>query len=217
MANVQIRKLQENDEGGARKFVCQEFFRLDPLSRAVNLDAEVDGNLWLNEAFPSFLSDGVSMVAIDTKTGEIIGIRFAAIVYKDKPDVMPFSLDDPKTRRLARLFEGLGSVHAGENIFEKYGVDRYASFRGLGVAEKYQKQGIASRLVDGTLNLIQDKNIRLVIAEASSQFSGRIFEKFGFKKGKQNNYDSMVLGGLPLVMTEELEYHKGIAQYIKTM
>lgn len=217
MANIQIRKLQQSDEDGVCDVFCENFIRLEPLGRALNLDPGVDGKLWLDKAFPSLVSGGVSTVAVDTETMEIIAFGFAFVVYRSDAQALLFSKDDPRSRKLALVYQGLKSVHAGENFFEKYGIDKFVNIAALGTAEKYQRQGIGARTMEKTLDLIREKNIRLVTAESTGLFSGRVFQRFGFKKGNQINYDSMVLGGESLVMTKELEHHKGIVQYIKIL
>ncbi|XP_064617233.1 uncharacterized protein LOC135481323 [Liolophura sinensis] len=217
MADIEVRMLCADDEDRVRQFVCIEFIDKEPLSKSLNMTGSEDGVLWFDVAFPVCLKDRLSVLAIDSSTGEIVGLRFAAIVYKDKPDAYNFSKDDPKMRKLALNYEITDKLYEGLNLFAKYNVDTLVNFRGICVAEKYQRQGIGTKMVAKTLQLIQERNFRLVTAESSGRFSSRIFEKFGFEKLVQHDYNSLFLDGEPLNMTDELRFHQGISLHVKIM
>lgn len=217
MSGIEIRSMRLEDEDAVRKLVCEEYMVREPLQRNLGVDPQRDGTAWFTMVFPACLEDGLSVVAVDPVSGDTVGFRCTMCVHKDAPVAFNFSKSDPNTRSMALGYEAVGGLYQGLDIFAKYGVDKYVNFTGLSVAKKYERLGIATKMVQAVLELSRKKNFRVVTVEASGRFSSRVFEKLGFEKLVEHPYHSMVLDAERVKMTNDLKFHHSFCLYVKLL
>ncbi|XP_064617049.1 uncharacterized protein LOC135481049 [Liolophura sinensis] len=217
MAEIEIRPMRLDDEEAVRKLVCEEYMVREPLQRNLEMEPVRDGNAWFDMVFPACLKEGLSVVAVDSVFGDVVGFRCVMSVYKDNPQHFNFSKSDPNTRSLALTYEAVFGLYKDLDIFTRYGVDKYVNMTGLCVAQKYGRQGIAVKMVAMALDLSRKQNFRVATVETSSRYSARVFEKLGFEKLVEHPYDTMVLDGESMKMTDDMKYHYCFSLYVKEL
>jgi len=92
----------------------------------------------------------------------------------------------------------VGDVKA--DFFGHYGVNEAFHFTPLAVSAKYQRQGLAKKIFDLTVNMLrqiaQDKASPTYIkGEASSNYTTKIYTQQGFEELFVNPFDSYKIDG----------------------
>ncbi|XP_044749553.1 arylalkylamine N-acetyltransferase-like 2 [Coccinella septempunctata] len=159
-------------------------FHDEPLNVAVGLFKKGQTCELLENYDLQTMKDGYSLVAIDPETGKIAGAMLNGIsrrgdVEQDLEGMK--SIDDIKFHRLMGL---LFSHNAEARLFQRYNVEKIFELRILSVDSDHRGKGLGQTLVKKSEELARQHGFTLLKADATSFFTQKILEKFGFETVK---------------------------------
>ncbi|KAF5289848.1 hypothetical protein FQR65_LT10664 [Abscondita terminalis] len=134
------------------------------------------------------LKDGLSVMAVDVKTGEIAGVALNGISHRGEveEDLKEVDASDNKEYRL--IFGLLHNVNHELNLFETYNVDKIFELRFLSVDSRYRGRGIANELFVRSEIIAEEYGLKIIKVDATSMFTQKICEKFGLTTAKSVVY-----------------------------
>lgn len=135
--------------------------------------------------------------------------RVTQFVTKDKRIDLS-TVKDPLYRQFLKFcIDG----DAEADFFGHYGADEAFNFVAMAVKDDYRHQGLASEIFRTAVNMIKyiGHHPTFIKGEASSNFSGRIYAKYGFEELNEKLYDSYFVDGRILVQNTGV--HKSLKQF----
>ena len=169
------------------KFLDATYFKDEPLCRNKDLEEEDSGSL--KEDFISMIQQGLSLMAVDDKTGQVIGV----------------ALSEPEDRYLtdttdgsAKIIEQLNLVafaNKSVSVYEEYDVDTIFHFLFLSVHPNYRGFGIATKLVQKSIELAKLRGFKVAKAEATGKYSQKLFTNLDFDILFQISYNDYKVDG----------------------
>ncbi len=96
-----------------------------------------------------------------------------------------FQLDGVKCYQLREVIEAFHYIRSKVDIFELYNVTHYLNAVGLSVAEKYQRRGVATALLEARKPLMKACGLKLTRTIYSSDSSQHCAERAGFKSDSE--------------------------------
>ena len=153
----------------------EHFLPDEPVARSIGLEwcAEYE------DLIMSELEDNMSVGIVSKSTGNLVGFRIMSIISKDEHDI---DTEEVTSEKFKIVEDFLNYLAGFNNVFEHYGVEDVVHFFGLGVHRDWRKKGIGSKLMQAAMTLVANLGIGPVVitGEGSSNYSKKIFEKFGF-------------------------------------
>ena len=127
----------------------------------------------------SELKDNMSLGLVSKATGDLVGFRIMSIINKSEHEV---DTSDVKSEKFKIIEDFLIYLAGLNNVFEHYGVEDVVHFFGIGVHRDWREKGVGSKLMKAAITLVTNLDVGPVVitGEGSSNYSKRIFEKFGF-------------------------------------
>ena len=162
----------------------------EPLSRSLEIvfDEEIE------ELLRHLLRENLSILLVSNNSDEIIAGRLSTIAKKNEHSDTMKNLKNPKLFTLYTF-----STHKDEelNAFDKYEVDKAVNFLILAVDRRYRRKGIATKIMDAAMKFYSEIGMERVVikGEATSNFSKRIYEKFGFETLHEFHYEDYKVDG----------------------
>nr|BDD85293.1 arylalkylamine N-acetyltransferase 2 [Ischnura senegalensis] len=167
-------------------FLRRFFFRDEPINRAVELVPQ-DGSgtsLFLEAHCLSTLKQGLSLMAVESGTGgaaagKIIGVSLNGDGKPGDADLLAEEADlclDPKFKRILRLLE---TVERNADVLGCFGVDRQFELRIISVDDSCRGRGIATALLQQSIDLAKRKGYPLFRVDCTSAFSAKAMERAG--------------------------------------
>jgi len=176
MSTVQIEPLNETHFDGVSALL-RTTFRLDePMNRAIAL-TEDDCRQAFEDCTSFCIPDGVSFVAVDSATSNVVGCRLCTIrsrsTYGSEHEDF-YAIYPPK---MASILEFLD--HLGGDIFDllPQEYEKLLKLEILCVHEDYRRQHIAQKTVEMTLAVARQKGCQYVSSTATSFKTQEMFEK----------------------------------------
>ncbi|XP_053376924.1 arylalkylamine N-acetyltransferase 1-like [Mercenaria mercenaria] len=206
---LELKLLTNDMQNDAVLFMKQNFVAHEPLIHLFDVQWDEDTEKYWRAVF----DHGMTLVLTSKIRGEIISIRAIDIVRKtDK--VKTTNVAD---ERLRNLLEYLNYCDDNANFFEHYGTDAAVHFSGLAVSESYRRRGIATLLLKCAVELIETLGLESVHikGEASSDYSKKIYEKFGFEMLFEQMYEDYRVNGKQVI--SNIGVHKTNKIYGKTV
>jgi ribosomal protein S18 acetylase RimI-like enzyme len=142
---------------------------------------------------PRAAVEGLTVVARDARTGELVG----ALLAEDGASALPDGISDvsPKFQPIFDILGALDTEYRGSKVVRPG--ERLHLFL-LGVAESVAGQGVGQRLVSTCLELGGRRGYRLAVSEATNKVSQHIFRKVGFAERVRRSYASHRFDGQPV-------------------
>ncbi|XP_071441505.1 arylalkylamine N-acetyltransferase 1-like isoform X2 [Hetaerina americana] len=167
-------------------FLRRFFFRDEPINRAVDLVPE-DGSgtsLFLEAHCLSTLTHGLSLMAVESGTGgaasgRIIGVSLNGDGKPGDADILATEAErclDPKFKRILRLLE---MVERKADVLALYGEDRQFELRIISVDDSCRGRGIATALLQQSIDLAKRKGYTIFRVDCTSAFSAKAMERAG--------------------------------------
>uniref|UniRef100_A0A336LI06 CSON010559 protein n=1 Tax=Culicoides sonorensis TaxID=179676 RepID=A0A336LI06_CULSO len=160
--------------------------------------------------------DGVSLLARDKRSGEIVGFLFNKIQFpSENPNETSyfeyFRDNKCKSESSKALMSYMIEMDSKVDVFEKFDVDCLMELMFLGVIPEYGKRGIGTRLCEVAVKIakglknneytellsenIKDKRPQLVAVLWTSRFSQRVGGKLQFKTLHEESHSNFSFNG----------------------
>ncbi|XP_076033701.1 arylalkylamine N-acetyltransferase-like 2 [Oratosquilla oratoria] len=174
----EVTKLEDCDE--LADFLGRSFFTREPTTVGLHLTSE-DHRNWVNVAIKTWATCGASYLCRDKANGnKIVGCRLSKFVSRD--DGLTFGGHDTQgNEKLDIFFHILCELEACQNFFETENVDKIMEFVAVGVDENYGGKGIATKLIQLSMQKGKELGAQLVTVQATNFISQKIFINLGFE------------------------------------
>lgn len=214
---IEFISLTEKTLEGALNVIRRSFFVRENVSIGVGLLSEPGASDELEELCMEAAKDGVSIVAVNLATKDVVGVAFNKIQVKkppsEKSDFELFSKERCKCKASQALLDFMISIDSRMNLFERYDVDCILEVMFLATSPDYGQRGIGELLVASSVEIARQlksgkpvktpvvidgdgspKNSRavphLVSAIMTSNYSQKIATKCGFVSLVRVAYDT---------------------------
>ncbi|XP_024881101.1 uncharacterized protein LOC112460579 isoform X1 [Temnothorax curvispinosus] len=218
---IEFESLTDETLEGALDVIKKSFFLYESVSIGVELNSEPGASEELKELCLYAAKDGVSVVAIDITTNEVVGVAFNKIQVSanssEKSFFERFS-DNCRYKSSKALVDFMINVDSRVNLFKHYYVDCILEIMFIATLPTYGKRRIGEMLITSSLELGEelrrDKNVRipitihgsdevtnadavpaLVSAIMTSNYSYRIAMKLHFDVLLEVSYDEFEFNG----------------------
>ena len=142
--------------------IDETYSKDEPLFRSIDVSEE--DNCSSKENYTFMIQQGLSLMAVDDKTGQIIGVRLNVPTNRHQMTAQRGN-NSAKAIQLYFFFEFASKA---VNVCEKYGVENIFSFQVLSVHPNYRRLGIATKLVQKSIELARSRGFEVVKAEATA-------------------------------------------------
>ncbi|XP_070157794.1 uncharacterized protein [Polyergus mexicanus] len=218
---IEFESLTDETLEGALNVMRKSFFVYESVSKAVDLNSEPGACEEIEELCLNAAKDGVSVVAIDITSNEVVGVCFNKIQVSDssseKSYFESFS-DNCRYKSSKALVDFMINVDSKINLFKHYNVSCILELMFLATHPAYGKRRIGELLIMSSLELGKElrrgKNVRtpvtihgndeltnvdkkptLASAIMSSKYSQRITVKLHFDQLMEISYDKFEFDG----------------------
>lgn len=180
-SDIQLRNMEASDLDGAVDILNEAFCQREPLTVCLGIPPEKDV-VETRAICQQAVSDGLSVVAVDTECNKIIGVATSSIL-----DPSNMSLPDiPEDilllyRPIYSIIGKLQEVFLNSPAFQNNPDAKVVSAMKLGVHPNYTGMGLGTKLRQATTELAQRKGYHFATAAASSPGSQRLYQKLGFE------------------------------------
>ncbi|KAJ8919253.1 hypothetical protein NQ315_003836 [Exocentrus adspersus] len=134
------------------------------------------------------LKDGLSVMAVDKDTEVIAGVALNGIARQGDTERSLEEMKSIDNVPYQRIFGLLNSVNKEIDLFGKYNVDKIFELRILSVDSNYRGKGVAKELFSRSEIIAEEHGFKLMKVDATSLFTQKISESFGFHVEKSVKY-----------------------------
>ncbi|XP_050454551.1 arylalkylamine N-acetyltransferase-like 2 isoform X2 [Cataglyphis hispanica] len=231
---IEFESLTDETLEGALDVIRKSFFVYESVSKAVDLNSEPGACKELEELCLNAAKDGVSVVAIDTTSNEVVGVCFNKIqVFDSSSEKSYFERfsDNCQYKSSKCLVDFMRNVDSRINLFKHYNVSCILELMFLATHPAYGKRRIGELLVISSLELGKElkhgKNVRtsvtihdndeltnvdekptLASAIMTSNYSQRIATKLHFDQLMEISYDEFEFNGKKFSEKIDQEHQK---------
>lgn len=134
------------------------------------------------------LQEGLSVMAVDVKTGEIAGVALNGI---SRPGDVEKALEEMASidnLQFHRIFGLLHNANKELDLFTKYDTDKIFELRILSVGSNFRGRGLAKELCVRSELIAEECGAKIIKVDATSLFTQKICESAGFKSIKDIRY-----------------------------
>ncbi|KYN27800.1 PREDICTED: uncharacterized protein LOC108770935 isoform X2 [Trachymyrmex cornetzi] len=167
---IEFESLSDDTLEGALNVIRKSFFLYENVCRAVELNSEPGASKELEELCLYAAKDGVSVVAIDITTNEVVGVAFNKIQMPSNSSEKSFFecfSENCRYKSSKALVDFMIDVDSRTNLFKHYRVNCILEIMFLATLPNYGKRQIGEMLVASSLELgkelRRDKNVRIPI------------------------------------------------------
>jgi len=189
---------------GAIQCISDVFVKNEPMTQALGITIS-EFQHFARAAYPPLAEAGLSFVARDGKTGQVIGCRISEDLYQPEepppiPDLCP---------KFFPLFAALEEL--GRHFFEIREVTprKYIHLFMIAVREEYGGRGVAPTMNRIFFKHVKDLGFTHAVTEPTGAISQHILvNKFGFKVLRKLSYQDFHFEGEPIF--KDIQGHDGI-------
>ncbi|CAF1161252.1 unnamed protein product [Adineta steineri] len=186
-----IRLLHENDHDQVLSLLLNSFFKDEPVAQCLQLTEPLE---FAKNIIKNCLQDQCSSVALNTETNQISGICFNTIKRKNQSQ-KKFKYEE-KLQFCCQFFV---DVHKNLNVFDKLNANTLLHMEFISIDENARGHGLASRLIEKSIEYAQELKIPGAFAEATHLVSLKCFKQQQFNILDELiyiNYDSKRVANL---------------------
>jgi ribosomal protein S18 acetylase RimI-like enzyme len=227
MAEISYQVLAPERFQEAADFILTNFLPDEPTSKCLNLAIHVStvqgmSHHMLDDFKLDDFKTGLSWCAIDKTTGKMVGLsanrNLSFAELSDDPTTFEELMEIGYPRELALGAIAEYSTLNFKQLMSAYQETKMVEIRMLSCNSSYRGMGISSKLVEQSLAHAVSLGYSLSCIVASSLFSQKIAEKFGFEKVKELEYASYVDPVTNTYLLKNVEEpHKSIISYVKKL
>lgn len=180
---IRYEMLSERNLLGAARCVSATFTRSEPMSHHLGLTFD-DFLTFAHAYYRGLIGAGMSLVALDERTNEVIGVRMSED-YCKQGDLSIEGLT-PNFMPLFAILEALGQYFRQNHRLIS---GKYAHMFMVAVDKGYTKRGIAPNMYRLFLRLVMDMGFTHAVTEPTGVISQHVLaNKFGFQELHRINY-----------------------------
>ncbi|CAF1154161.1 unnamed protein product [Adineta steineri] len=186
-----IRLLHEDDYNQVLSLLLNSFFKDEPITQCLQITETLE---FAKNIINGCLQDQCSFVALNTETNQIVGICLNEIKHKNQRNETIQS-----DEKLGFLFQLFADVHKNLNIFDKLNAHTLLHVFIISVDKCARGHGLASRLIEKSIEYAKELEIAGAFAEATNLISLKCFKQQQFNILDEliyMNYDSKRLANL---------------------
>lgn len=186
---MHVARLEDAEE--LFDFYCRHFFYVDPLGTMGAFDVmnSEEVKVLRRDMVGSAVKDGVSLI-IRGSNGSVIG---AAVNKLTKKRVNSHSDSQDINQRL--VWKLVHELNKDIDFFTIGNTDVYVYMYMLAIDDAFRRQGLASELIKGTIELAKENRAGLIKAEFLSSFAYQAAIKFAFKTLRSIDYNKFEYNG----------------------
>jgi ribosomal protein S18 acetylase RimI-like enzyme len=180
-----------------QSFVMETFFQSEPMNQYLNTKIPEEIDLpWLKHVLIKAKNDDLSLAFYDTNSNRSLPIAYAINHHDQKnevhhsEDILYSSLNQKCLQKSDHINSLISKLHENIDLFEQYSCENLFHIYFLGVDPNYRRNKLATRLIDYSINLAQEKNFDLIYADVTSDYSLNAFLQHNFHILKTINYHS---------------------------
>ncbi|XP_035722272.1 uncharacterized protein LOC118441670 isoform X1 [Vespa mandarinia] len=218
---IEFESMTEDTLSGALDVIRKSLFIHESVCKGVELMTEPGAAEELIELCLNAAKDGVSIVAIDVESGEVVGALFNKIQVAGCPtDKSVFELfsENCKYKSSKALVDFMIDVDSRVNLFKHYNTKYILELMFLATLPNYGKRRIGELLISSTLEMARElkrgKSVKipvtinnnnciknndiiptLVSSILTSNYSKKICMKLGFETLLERNFDQYEFNG----------------------
>ncbi|KAG7212620.1 hypothetical protein KM043_012909 [Ampulex compressa] len=219
--NIEFESLTKDTLEGALKVLRESFFPFENVCIATGVNSESIAREELEQLVLDAARDGISVVAVDVVTGQVVGVAFNKLQIPDTTGgKTSFELfgESCKSKRSKALVDFMVEVDAKIDLFKHYNVDCILEIVFLATLQQYGKRRVGELLVSSSIELARElkrghhvKTLvdidgsgvihrasavpSLVSAIMTSAYSRKIALKLGFENLMEISYDQFEFDG----------------------
>jgi ribosomal protein S18 acetylase RimI-like enzyme len=171
-------------------FLREHFFADETLSKSVGLVMNECRRKLLLERY----KDNLSLLLVSDVTKQIIGVRTIKIIEAGGNTL---NLDSIEDERIRKVLTFLRHKQSEMDVYKYYGVDIAVNFINLGIHRDFRNRGLGSILMKAAMLYVKDIGLDpvCITGEGTSNYSQKIYEKFGFEVMHCVNYEDYKVDG----------------------
>lgn len=186
---LEYRIYRESDVGPVTELLADVFSRRDPLALAAQVSS-ADFAGFVRSLLPRAAEDGLTVVACQAGSGEIVGVLLTNDAGAAPPEEM--AEINAKFAPIASILGDLDGIYLAGRV-PRPGEMLHLYL--LGVSDRVKGRGVGQELVRQTVKNGERKGYRIAFAEATNKTSQHIFRKLGFAERAQLLYADYVFDG----------------------
>lgn len=185
---ARLAVITEDKYDDVLQVVGENFLPDEPISIAYGLERCQE---W-DEVVRSWLRLNLSVMMVHTDTGDVMGVTIICVSTRHASS--PNLQHEP----LRNVFRFLTDREHESDIFNKIGVDTIFHFCLIAVRRKYRQYGLGTKLMGACIELGRVLGFKAVDSQATSNYSQKIFKRYGFEVLHEVPYVSVLHNGEPL-------------------
>ena len=190
---VEYGPLDEETLAGTIQCISDVFVQGEPMTKHLGISRDEFVH-FAEAAYPSIAEEGLSFVARDAETHEVIGCRISEDFVQDEPPEIPGL--SPKFFPLFAVLEGL-SEHF--TTIRKPQKGQYVHLFMVAVKASHEGRGIAPAMNRVFFKHVMEKGFTHAVTEPTGEISQHILKnKFGFNELHRINYKDFLFDGKPV-------------------
>ncbi|XP_020289579.1 uncharacterized protein LOC109857557 isoform X2 [Pseudomyrmex gracilis] len=152
---IEFESLTDETLKGALDVIRKGFFPYESVCTAVELNSEPGASEELEKLCLGAARDGVSVVAVDIVTNEVVGVAFNKIQVLNNSEKSYFEQfsDNCRCKSSKYLIDFMIDVDSKKNLFEHYGVDCILEIMFLAILPTYRKRRLGELLVASSMEV----------------------------------------------------------------
>ncbi|XP_053969505.1 uncharacterized protein LOC128871631 [Anastrepha ludens] len=171
----EVRSLTRADLEEALQVLDKSFFLYENVCKACQIDLPENAQARneLRELCRIAAEDGVSLVAKDVKSGQIMGVSFNKIQYIPPNGQDPFFIEFRNKRthspQAQCLMDFMIEIDSATDVFDLYKIDSLIELMFLATLPEWQRRGVATELTRYTIELTRELSEGVGVEEVHPQ------------------------------------------------
>lgn len=191
------RTAELKDHGRVLKFLQDYFFP----EECINGSHPIHDDSMEEEFAMSLLPEGNMVMALDKHSEEFAGLLMFGPITENYSKESWEEGNETTNRKWREILHFMSNLESKADICRRYNVEEALHLHGVAVSKQFRGQGIGLKLFEECFRQAKLRNIGIVSADCTSQFSVGIAEKVGMELASTYSYE---------------EYHKKINEIIFT-
>ncbi|XP_039280447.1 uncharacterized protein LOC120350566 [Nilaparvata lugens] len=220
--SITMKKLTPEYLDEALQTLSVGFFPYESISLGCSVNSNAKACRELEKLAALTAEDKASFVAIDSSTNKVIGALFNKIQKKcdtDAPSFFEHFRDDHCQESNSKaLIDFMIEMDSFIDIFSKFQVDQVLELMFIAVNPEYRRRGIATSLIDFSLDVIKKENsaIKLASSLATSSFTYKILKKLHFEEVLKKELNDFSFNNEPYSSKVDCSVHNtGLVLFVK--
>lgn len=210
LANIDYRIASPGHYEDVVKLLYANFFTDEPMSRSLKLTDGVKRDPVLDEFVFAGLKENLTIVAIDSLTGNLLGACINVIAVKsEKEETLEDYVDKYKDSAFRHIMHVVYHVnHDAGDIYGEMGSNTLFDIKMIVTDKLNRKGGLATDLLSRSVDLAKCLGFKGIKTEATGLYSRKAFTKIGFGVKAECIYEDFVSEDGDKIFIDAKEPHR---------